>query len=508
MKTKSKQFLIILSTLLIVTLVGPVIAQSFTTPSHVEFDQSFQGTKLEGIYSKMNITTQEEAEKYPFTWWRDTTKQNSLWAHSVEQAPNQVIQAYSSPNVKVLVWAGTTGPNVIAIVGPDGNTIVGAGGSRTTAKIALNAFNKTVPNFQVNLRGIIFNEANKEMIWGAAEWVGTNVNRTAPVQIYGHASLIEVMATKQAISPAAIQHELYTYAPDLPYGPDGNLGVGTEFSYNPYQLDNGLVQPNRLIVSDTTVNLGGVAIEFIPTAPEDAGLAIYLPTDKVLILGELFGKYFPPYGSIDGVTNMPPTRWINVLNTMINIKANVLVPLHALPIFTAADVTVALTDTKNALTSVHTQVVQKINAGMSEADIVASVKIPEPLASQPYVQEYASSVECAVRAMYHYYVGWFNWEVEDLDTLTKMEQAQFIIDLAGGPQKALAIAREYESDHTIAGVKKAIIVSGALRLIAPSREADLVYIQALEKMGYSQESGELRNFYLRLAMKAEATMGS
>ena len=506
MKMKKKWLMLMVSSLLIVSLVGPVAAVDFFLPSRAEFDQTYQDTKLADAYSKMTITTQQEAEKYPFTWWRDTTNQNSLWAQSASQFPNQVVPAYVGADVRVVVWAGQTGSNVIAIVGPTGNTIVGTGGSRNAAKIALSAFEKIVPDFQVNLRAIIYTEANKEIQWGAQEWIGVNIDRTAPVLVYGHSSILEVGAVKQAISTATVQRELYSYGPEIPYGPNGNLGAGSVFAYNPYQSDNGLVIPNRFVSAETTVSLGGVAVTLLPTAIEDAGLAVYLPSQKVAILGELFGKYFPPYGSIAGTVNMPPNRWINVLYNMMQLHADVLVPMHTLPIIGATNVNNALTVSRNALMSIHTQVVQKINAMMSEADIVDTVALPPSLASEPYAQEYASSIECAVRAIYHYYVGWFNWEVDSLNTLSKLEQAQFIVELAGGPSKALATAKGYETDHTMLGVQKAIVVSGALRIAAPSHDADLVYIQALRKMAYSEESGQLRNFYLLVAQRAEATM--
>jgi alkyl sulfatase BDS1-like metallo-beta-lactamase superfamily hydrolase len=506
-KFRSKRLIALLSILLAVMMVAPVVSQGFITASHVEFDTTYQGTKLQDTYIKMDITTQQEADKYPFTWWRDTTAQNALWSHSASQFPNQVVTAYEDANVKVLVWAGQSGANVIAIVGPTGNTIVGAGGSRNAAKLALHAFSDIVPNFQVNLRAIIFTEPNKEMIWGGQEWIGTNIERTAPVLIYAHSNSLEVGAVKQAISTATIQDELYTYGPEIQYGENGNLGVGSVFAYNPYQPDNGLVVPNRFIPTETTVSLGGVSVTLIPTAQEDAGLAVYLPAAKVLILGELFGRYFPPYGAITGVaTNMPVTRWISVLDTMAKIQANVLVPMHTLPITSPTEVAKALGDSKTALISVHTQVIQKINAMMSEADIVATVKLPEPLASSPYTQEYVSTVECAVRAIYHYYLGWFNWETDNLNTLSEFQQAQFMVELAGGPSKALSTAKAYETDQTMLGVQKAIVLSGALRLAAPSHDADLIYIQALRKMAYFEESGQLRNFYLLTALRAEKAM--
>ncbi len=85
-------------------------------------------------------------------------------------------------------------------------------------------------------------------------------------------------------------------------------------------------------------------------------------------------------------------------------------------------------------------------------------------------------------------------------------QASYLIDLAGGPSNALQKAREYAGSHTMDGWQMALTISAALRRVAPSHEADVIYVQTLKMMGYSQESGQLRNWYLLTAKKAEAAM--
>ena len=511
MKIKNKTILAIISIVLIISMLTPVIAQTvdFSIPSRAEFDPVYTGTKFQDTYDKMTITTQLQAEKYPFAWWRDTTAQNSLWEHSAKNYPNDIIVAYdnTATSVKVLVWAGQLGTNVIAIVGPTGNTIIGCGGGANAAKRALSAFAAAVPDFQVDLRSIIYTEANKEVYWGGTEWRGT-FERTIPVLVYGYANIGDIGEVYKAVESAEVQHELYAYGPEIPYGVNGNLGTGSEFAYNPYQPNDELFIANRFIPTETTIVSGGVSIRLIPTAPEDAGLAVYLPTEKILVLGELFGEYFPPYRSIIGNTNMPPNRWIKVLDNMIKLNPNILISMHSLPTTITSPITPveALTAQKNALTFVHTQVVTLINQMKSEDDIVNWVKLPDELASSPYNHEHPSTVECAVRAIYHYYLGWFNWKADSLNNFSEIQQAQFLIDLAGGPTKALATAKAYETDHTTLGVQKAIVLSGALRLVAPSHGADLIYTTALRKMAYSQESGELRNFYLLTAQRIERTM--
>jgi alkyl sulfatase BDS1-like metallo-beta-lactamase superfamily hydrolase len=410
-----------------------------------------------------------------------------------------------SADVKVLVFASQAGSNVVAIIGPQGNVVIGTGGSRNAARLAVSRLNLAVPDFQLNLKAIIYTDCNHETMWGAAEFIGTDIQRTVPVYVYGNANIYQAGAQRQLVSTAVVQHDLYAYGPQLPYGPNGNLGAGSMFGFNPAQVDLGLVLPNRLIASETSINVAGVPMTLIPGCSEDAGLRVWLPDGKVLVVGEIFGKYFPP---IDGITGpeIPATRWISTLDYWITLQPNVLASLHTLPIVGAAAVEDALTDQKDALKSVHDQTVAKMNQMMPLDDIVATVQIPDSLRQEPFVQPLTGTVAGAVKSIYHQYMGWFDWEVDSLINFSTYEEAAFLVALADGPDEALAKAYTFEQNHTLVGAQKALIISDALRKVSPTREADLIYIMSLKKMGYAEQSAHMRNYYLLLANRAEAAM--
>jgi alkyl sulfatase BDS1-like metallo-beta-lactamase superfamily hydrolase len=503
---KTKLVLGILATLVIVTLMAaPALAQNFLIPSRAELDTSYPGKIPRNLDTAQ--LTEADAEKYAYIWWRNTTAQNKLWEYSVSQWPNpsRVLPVYVSAATKVLVFASPGGSNVVGIVGQQGNIVIGSAGSRNAASTTMAAYNQAVPNFQKNLRAIIYTDSNPETTWGAAEFIGIDIERTAPVEVYGSANILQAGAQRNAVSTAVVQHNLLAYGPQLPYGANGNLGAGSLFGFNPYQPDNGLVNPSEFIENETDITLAGVPMTLIPGSSEDGGLWVWLPDAKVLIAGEIFGKYFPP---IDGITGpaIPATEWISILEHKIGLNANSLVSLHSYPIVGAAGVAKALTDQRDALKSVHDQTVAKINQMMPLDDIVATVQIPEPLASQPFVQPYTGTVAGAVRSIYHQYMGWFDWEVGSLTTFSTSEQAEFVVSLAGGPDKALKRAYSFQQDNTLAGAQKALIISDALRKVSPSREADLTYIMSLRKLGYAEQSAHMRNYYLLLAVRAEAAM--
>ncbi|MHB1455200.1 MAG: alkyl sulfatase dimerization domain-containing protein [Saccharofermentanales bacterium] len=501
-----KKLVIGLFTILVVILSVTVLAASvdFTIPSRAELDPSYQG-KVPAKFDTTSITTQEEAAKYPFVWWRDTGIQNNLWTHTAVEFTNTMLTAYDGADCRILVYTLYLGSNVVAIIGPTGNTIIGCGGSLNGARVALHAFADAVPDFQLNLKAIVLTDGNPETMWGASEFIGENIPRTVPVMIFSRANLPLVAARNQAVEAAVVQHNLYAYGPQLQYGPNGNLGVGSSFAFNPYQVANGMVFPNRLIAAETAISTGGVNVRLIPGAESDAGLLVWLPVQKVLAAGEIFGKYFPPIGGLTGY-NIPATEWIATLDMMRQLDADILVSLHARPISGSIEVWDALTAQKDALQYVHNQTLQKINQLMSLDDIVATVQLPDSLRTSPWTQEHTGTVANAVRAVYHQYMGWFDWEVDSLNTLGEQEQSLFLVQLAGGPDKALVTARKYLQENTMSGIQKTITLCKAIHMTNPSADADKVYIQALRRIGYAQSSAQLRNYYLLTAAKLEANL--
>jgi len=75
------------------------------------------------------------------------------------------------------------------------------------------------------------------------------------------------------------------------------------------------------------------------------------------------------------------------------------------------------------------------------------------------------------------------FRTERLNTLSDIEQAQLTIDLAGSPEKALAIARSYEQASSLVGVQKSIVILKSLRLTNPSAEADQGLFHGFEENG-------------------------
>lgn len=91
-----------------------------------------------------------------------------------------------------------------------------------------------------------------------------------------------------------------------------------------------------------------------------------------------------------------------------------------------------------------------MNKGKSVNDIVEIVKLPPHLRDHPYLQPFYGTVDWAVRAVFHHYVGWFSGRPEDLHTVDRLTKALKMTELVGGRVPLLQFAmnalqkREYQ----------------------------------------------------------------
>ena len=72
---------------------------------------------------------------------------------------------------------------------------------------------------------------------------------------------------------------------------------------------------------------------------------------------------------------------------------------------------------------------------MTPDELVEYVKLPEHLASQPYLTEYYGRVDWSVRAIFEGYLGWFDGNPVNLNILAPKAEAEKMAKMAGGKEK-------------------------------------------------------------------------
>lgn len=446
-------------------------------------------------------TGAQPGDTVPGYWYRDTTNQNALAQYTHDQFTDSVITLYDTTNLKINMYNSAVGTNVTLISTPNSYMIVGCGGGTNEATSARNSLYGLITG--KTLAGVIMTDTDDEDLWGCNVW--TKISTSAAV--YGNSSFDDAYGFNLFIKTEQLSRNQMFHGTSLPWGTDSFLGAGTMGEYRavPPQF---IRDPFVRISTKTDITLEGNTITLTPTFDSDAGLMVYIPEPKIIILGEFFGHFLP-----DGLENMnnsriSPTDVCAFLDDMRRLtqdnEAGILVYKSGTPVIGYTEVLNAFLAQRDGVQYLRNQTIEKINLGYSLDDIVATTHLPDALSSSPYNQEFASDQASIIRWVYTYFMGWFSGEpVELANTLTATTQAQILADAYGGIDPLTEAARQAElaaSDQ--AGAEKALYLAYSVYKLSPDNlTVKQIYAQTLRKIAFMQKSAYKRNYYLSTVQK-------
>jgi alkyl sulfatase BDS1-like metallo-beta-lactamase superfamily hydrolase len=199
-------------------------------------------------------------------------------------------------------------------------------------------------------------------------------------------------------------------------------------------------EPDETYASQLTLALGGIDAELHHARGEtDDHTWVWLPRRRVLCTGDLFIWAVPNAGNPQKVQRYP-RQWAEALRKMAALGAELLLPGHGLPIYGAARVEQALSETAELLEALHDDALALMNAGAPLDEIVRRVRVPEHLEERPYLQPVYDDPEFIVRNVWRLYGGWWDGDAATLKPPVPTALAREVAALAGGVAALLARA--------------------------------------------------------------------
>jgi len=205
-----------------------------------------------------------------------------------------------------------------------------------------------------------------------------------------------------------------------------------------------ILMPTITFEGNYSFTLGGKRFELFHTKGEtEDHLAVWIPDEKALHVGDL---YYPSIPCLTGLMleARPVPGWINSLSRFIELKPDYLLLGHTKTLKGTDLIQEHLKNYREALKYMHDETVRAINAGKTVDEAVAQIKLPEPLADQPYLKGLYCRVDWVVRGLYHDYTGWYDGKGTSLNPLPPEYRSREIVALAGGADKILARAIELQ----------------------------------------------------------------
>ena len=387
----------------------------------------------------------------------------------------------------VYVAVGYSASNVTLIQGDAGSVIVDTAADPVAAQAIKAAFGELL---RPPTRAIIYTHSHPDHTGGARVFAGTD--RPA---IYGHEPFGAAADLGRAGRDGGDQ-----FGTALPESLYINAGVQLEFGRVTPPTRDGYLPPTRTFSADRLpLTIAGVEIELLQ-APGETGdaIAVWLAARRVLMPGDDFLRAFPNVSPIRGARSRSPEDWIASLDKMIALRPDAVVPGHTRPVLGSAAGRAALTAYRDGITSILDQTLDGMKRGERPDELVAHVKLPPALASNPYLQEYYGAVEWTVRGIYADRVGWFDGNATNLFPLPQKDRAAKLVALGGGADRVLTRAREAQAAGEFgwaAELADAVLANDSANVAAKRIKA-----QALTELGERQINAIARNYYLSSAL--------
>lgn len=177
---------------------------------------------------------------------------------------------------------------------------------------------------------------------------------------------------------------------------------------NPEAFQPQEVVPDITFRDSYEFSLGGVEFQMLATPGGETidSAILWLPEEKILFSGNLFGPLFPHFPNINTLRGDKYRFLEPYLESLRLVKAlapEVLITGHFDPIRGAGLIQQCLDRLEKAVTYVHDQTLKGMNAGESVWSLMERIKLPESI----LVGEGYGQVSWAVRTLWESYMGWF-----------------------------------------------------------------------------------------------------
>jgi alkyl sulfatase BDS1-like metallo-beta-lactamase superfamily hydrolase len=144
-----------------------------------------------------------------------------------------------------------------------------------------------------------------------------------------------------------------------------------------------------------------------PGGETSDSLVVWLPGDRVLFTGNLFGPLFghvPNLVTMRGDRYRDPVLYIESLNTVLSLAPEQLITGHFNPIDGADRIAEEVTAMRDAMAWVHDRTVEGMEAGNDVYTLMREVKVPDHID----VGEGYGKTSWNIRAIWEMYAGWFH----------------------------------------------------------------------------------------------------
>ena len=381
--------------------------------------------------------------------------------------------------------------NAMMVEGQDSNIIIDTTGTIETAREVKEIFQSINSN---PISAIIYTHNHGDHVYGASVFA-----EGSDPEIYAHSSTEKYISRVIGIlRPIISSRSGKMFGNVLPNEHIENNGIGPFLEIGKDGRTPGLLYPTKVFEDKLEFEVSGVKI-VLYHAPGETNdqLFVWLPDKKALFPGDNFYKTFPNLYTIRGTPYRDLAGWVSSLDMMRYLEPEHLIPSHTRPISGKEEIYSKLTTYRDGIQYVHDQTIRMMNKGMGPDEIAETISLPKHLGDSPFLKEFYGSPEWSARNVFSGYLGWFDGNPSTLKPLPRIEEANNLINLAGGWDNLFNLAEESFKNEKY---QWALQLTDYLLLSKPNnKKSTVLRMSCLKALGERESNPNSRYYYLSSA---------
>ncbi len=387
--------------------------------------------------------------------------------------------------------------NMTIVEGEQGITIYDPLISAETARAALDLYYQNRPRKPVV--AVIYSHSHVDHAGGVRGVVDEADVTSGRVKIYAPEGFLEDFVAENLFAGTAMgRRASYMYGNLVAPGPQGPVTAGLGITTPSGTVT--LIAPTDIITKTGEKRIiDGIEYEFLmaPGSEAPSEMMWYLPKFRLINTAEDATHTMHNLYTLRGAKTRDARLWPMYLNQAMQMwsdRYEVQITMHHWPTWGNAEITRLIKVQRDTYKFIHDQTLHYANMGYTMKELPDLVTPPPSLANQWASRGYYGSQSHNVRAVYNFYLGYFDGNPATLNPLPPAEAAVKYVAAMGGADAVMKLGREaFEKGDYRWGAE---LVNHLVFAQPDNQEAKNLQADILEQMGYRSESGPWRDFYL------------
>lgn len=503
-----------------IVMRGPETPSPFTRAAHerVRAERPFSDTRDFDFAQRGFIATRKDrlisnAAGQPvwdlgaFDFLKDAsspTVNPSLWRQAQLMARHGLFQ------VSDRIWQvrGFDLANITFVKGEKGWIIIDTLGSNETAKAALDLVTEHLGARPV--AALIYTHSHTDHFAGAAGLVQLADVRAGRIPVIAPKGFLEAAVGENVIAGPAMQRRaMYQFGLPLPKDASGlvNAGIGPGLSRG----TTSLIPPTKEIATTgETLSIDGVKMIFqvTPGTEAPAEMNIDFPDWKIVDMAENANATQHNILTPRGAVVRDAKVWAEGLTRALRLfgDSEILIASHGWPRFGNAGVRDYLAKHRDVYAYLHDQTVRMMNKGLNGDEIAALLALPPELDQEWYDRPYYGSLSFNARAVYQFYMGWYDANPSNLAPAPPVDTASRYIEAMGGGEQVRQMAKASYDKGDYAWAAE--LLNHVVMSDNTDAAAKDLLARAYDQLGWQSENSLWRNIYLTGAKELREGVGA